>query len=63
MISLSVLEEDFIMRAVLTLRASYAALPSETEMEDLVADSLSAEKRGIMTRLRMSDCARPIPAT
>ena len=46
MISHSVLEEDFIMRAVLTLRASYAALPNEAEMEDLVTDSLSAEKKG-----------------
>ena len=63
MISHSVLEEDFIMRAVLTLRASYAALPNEAEMEDLVTDSLSAEKKGIMTLLRMNDCARPIPAT
>lgn len=45
-ISPSVLEDDIIMRAVLTLRGSYAALPSEAEMKTLVTDSLAAEKRG-----------------
>ena len=46
MISHSVLEEDIIKRAVLTLRGSYAALPSEAEMKRLVTDSITAEKRG-----------------
>jgi len=38
--------DDILRRAVQTLRASYAALPTESEMGDLIADSRSAEARG-----------------
>jgi len=40
------MSDDILRRAVQTLRASYAALPTESEMGDLIKDSRLAEARG-----------------